>query len=94
MWTNTGEDFELFCERFTAFIGQQSCLQYILEEKFHTIYLQFGYNKYMTLVLANATNIHPTTKYISEELLENEISFLYNTLKFYIRDRGTGQNEY
>ena len=69
IWINEKEDFEVFYERFTAFIGQQSCLQYILEDKFHAIYLQFGQNKYMTLGLANTANIHPTVKYVSEEQL-------------------------
>ena len=98
VWINTKEDFELFYERFTAFIGQQNCLQYILEEKFHAIYLQFGQNKYLTLGLANAAKIHPTVRYISEEHLENDVSFLYNALKFCIRGQGVDliirQNEY
>ena len=53
-WVPGKEDFEDFHDRFTAFIGQQNQMQYILEEKFQSIYLQFGNNKYMTLGLANA----------------------------------------
>lgn len=65
VYINAKEDFEVFYERFTTFISQKSCLQYILKDKFHAIYLQFGQNKYMTLDLANTTNIHPTVNYVS-----------------------------
>ena len=56
-------------------------MQYILEEKFQSIYLQFGNNKYVTLGLANAANVHPTVKYISVEQFKNDIPYLYNARK-------------
>ena len=63
-------------------------MQYILEDKFQSIYLQFGNNKHMTLGLANTANVHPTVKYISVEQFENDIPYLYNALKHSIRGRG------
>ena len=84
-WIPGKEDFEDFHDRLTAFIGQQNQMQYILEDKFQSIYLQFGNNKHMTLGLANAANVHPTVKYISVEQFENDIPYLYNALKHSIR---------
>ena len=64
------EPFDEFYARFTSFIGQQYHLEYIIMEKFIAIYLQFGYNKYVTLGLANVAKVHPTVKYVTEESLK------------------------
>ena len=61
------KEFERWHNTYTAFIGQQQHLQYILETKFHSIYLQYGSNKYLTLGLANIAQVSPTVKYISVE---------------------------
>ena len=69
------KEFEKWHNAYEAYIGQQHHLIYILEEKFHAIYLQHGQNKYLTLGLANITRVSPNVKYISVEQFEIDLSF-------------------
>ena len=82
------KEFEKWHNAYEAYIGQQHHLGYILEAKFHAIYLQHGQNKYLTLGLANITRVSPNVKYISVEQFEIDLSYFYNTLKFAVIYKG------
>ena len=69
-------------------MGQQTYLQYILEEKFHAIYFQWGVNLYLTLGLANIDKVHVQVKYITVEQLENDINYLYYALNTLSEEEG------
>ena len=81
--------FEDFYNSFTAHIGQQLHLQYILAPAFHTIYFQHGHDLYVVLGLANKMNIHSSLKLISLEQFYNDIGFLYYALKQALVSRGS-----
>ena len=74
------KEFEKWHNTYTAYIGQQYHLEYILEIRFYSIYLQYEQNKYPTLGLTNITKVSPNVKYISVEQLGIDLSYFYNTL--------------
>ena len=81
-------EIEDFFRRFNAHIGQQNHLQYILESKFHSIYLSQK-EPDVTLGLANRMNIHYSLNYITVQQFIVDIGYLYHALLAGLAARGS-----
>ena len=79
-WKDT-EDFKDFHDAFISYMGQQRHLQYIYQENFISIYLQYGHNPYLTLGIATYNNIHSSVKYISIEQFDVDSNYLFHALQ-------------
>ena len=87
-WTSK-TNFESFLSDFSAHVGQQSNMGYIMKESFHSIYLKYGDDAYLTLDLANYRRIHSSLHFITYEQFLNDIGYLYNALKQALKSKGS-----